>query len=71
MQAFVQAFVQTFVQAFRDDYGNVRTDDYIGNCGAIPRDGYRDVYKDNYKTSSAALAGDALVFTQILEARSS
>jgi len=63
VQAFVQAFVQTFVQAFRDDGGNVRTDDYIGNCRAIRRDVYRDVYKDNYMTSSAALAGDALVFT--------
>ena len=44
-----------FVQAFRDDGGNVRTDDYVGNCRAVRKDvckdAYKDVYKDNYKTS--------------------
>jgi hypothetical protein len=42
----VQAFLQTFrVDIYRDNSGDIRTDDYIGDCRVVRRDVYRDDYK--------------------------
>ena len=66
MQSFIELYVsiRTDVRAdiYRDNGGDIRTVNYIGDCRAVRR----DIYRDNY---SAAFAVDVSVFTQILEAR--
>ena len=48
----MQAFLQTFrADVYRDNIGDVRTDDYIGDCRDVRRDVRRDVHRDDYKTS--------------------